>query len=227
MSPRLLWVGLGTLGLGALVLANSTASGQPGPGSGKGASSVAAVRGLAAEVGLPDAWGDFFALVAWRESKGNPQAINDSESEAEAAARAYDRNRARYQGCGYAASSYTFGSGGWFGMLPANALAQLGEVHRCLPPSSVLKPRVAMAMAVGFARGLMRWDGYKRRPTWLNLRAMWGWPVKGGDPEYLASVRPKLTEDAAAVGLPPSWLDHQPPPLPVTGAEVLARLQVA
>lgn len=186
---------------------------------------VAPIRGLAAEAGLPEEWGDFLALVAWRESKGNPQAINDSPHEADAAARAYDRNRHRYTGCGYAAASYTFGSGGWFGMLPANGLAQLGKAHRCLAPSSVFEPRVAMAMAVGFARGLMQWDGYAKTPTWLNLRAMWGWPAKGGDADYLRNARPEFTKDAAAVGLPPSWLDRRPPPLPVTGAEVLARLQ--
>ncbi|MEX1365190.1 MAG: hypothetical protein AB1Z98_18830 [Nannocystaceae bacterium] len=110
-------------------------------------------------------------------------------------------------------------------MLPANALAQLGEAHRCLPPSSVFEPRRALAMAVGFARGLMRWDRYARVPSWLNLRAMWGWPAKGGDAGYLASARPKFEEDAAAVGLPASWLDGRPPPLAITGSEVLARLR--
>ena len=100
-----------------------------------------------------------------------------------------ERNRERFAGCGYPASAYTFGSGGWFGMLPANALAQLGDAHRCMPPSSVFDPRVSMAMAVGFARGLMRWKAYERMPTWLNLRAMWGWPAKGGDLSYLAKAR--------------------------------------
>ena len=216
---------LGVVGLGALALAGS--SGRPIDGTGAGMQSMAAVRGLAAEAGLPDAWGDFFALVAWRESKGNSQSVNDSTSEAEAAARAYDRNRDRYAGCGHPASAYTFGSGGWFGMLPANALAQLGDAHRCLPPSSVFDPRASMAMAVGFARGLMRWKAYERMPTWLNLRAMWGWPAKGGDLSYLAKARRAFEEDAAAVGLAPSWLDGRPPPLSVTGAEVLARLRAA
>ncbi|MCX4240193.1 hypothetical protein [Paraliomyxa miuraensis] len=212
-------------GLVAVVSMSGTASASQGVAPGEGAYRVAAVRGLAAEAGLPPAWGDFFALVAWRESKGNPQAVNDSTSEAAAAAKAFDRNRERYEGCGHPEGAYTFGSGGWFGMLPANGLAQLGEALYCLPPSSVLEPRVALAMAVGFARGLMRWDGFGKVPTWLNLRAMWGWPAKGGDLAFLAKARVEFAGDAAEVGLPASWLDGRPPPLSVTGAEVLQRLQ--
>ena len=218
------------LAAGAVVLAASRSTqAAPRPSSldAEGASQVAAVRGLAAEVGLPDAWGDFFALVAWRESKGNPNAINDSASEAEAATTAYERNRGRYASWGHPDSAYTFGSGGWFGILPANGLAQLGEAFECLPPASVFQPREALAMAVGFARGLMRWKKFQRVPTWLNLRAMWGWPAKGGDPQRLAAVRRKFTNDAADVGLPAAWLDQRPSPLPMTGAEVLHRLQVA
>ncbi|MCH9682871.1 MAG: hypothetical protein K0V04_15650, partial [Deltaproteobacteria bacterium] len=112
-------------------------------------------------------------------------------------------------------------------VLPANGLAQLGEAFECLPPASVFQPREALAMAVGFARGLMRWKKFQRVPTWLNLRAMWGWPAKGGDPQRLAAVRRKFTNDAADVGLPAAWLDQRPSPLPMTGAEVLHRLQVA
>lgn len=226
MSIRLV-LGLGGLGLGAVALLGGEAGARPpGASSGPGAQRVAAVRGLAAEAGLPPAWGDFFALVAWRESKGDPEAVNDSEGEAEAAATAYERNQERYRGCGHPESAYTWGSGGWFGILPANGLAQLGDELRCLPPSSVLEPRAAMAMAVGMARGLMRWDGYAKVPTWLNLRAMWGWPAKGGNAAYLAAARVEFAKDAVAVGLPKSWLDGRPPPLEVRAAEVLERLRV-
>ncbi|MCX4244219.1 Ntn hydrolase family protein [Paraliomyxa miuraensis] len=225
-SPAV-WGAAVVAGIVAFVSMSGTAGASSGVATGEGAYRVAAVRGLAAEAGLPAAWGDFFALVAWRESKGNPQAVNDSVSEAAAAAKAFDRNRERYEGCGHPEDAYTFGSGGWFGMLPANGLAQLGEELYCLPPSSVLEPRVALAMAVGFARGLMRWDGFAKVPTWLNLRTMWGRPAKGGDLAVLAKARVELAKDAAEVGLPASWLDGRPPPLPVTGAEVLDRLQAA
>lgn len=226
MSTRLV-LGLGVLGLGAAVLLGGSGGAPSGVSWGAGVHRVAAVRGLAAEAGLPAVWGDFFALVAWRESQGDSKAVNDAEGEAEAAATAYARNRERYEGCGYPESAYTWGSGGWFGLLPANGLAQLGDGLQCLPPSSVLEPRVAMAMAVGFARGLLRWDGFARVPTWLNLRAMWGWPAKGGNAAYLAAARPEFAKDAAAVGLPTSWLEGRPPPLPVSAAEVLERLRVA
>ena len=91
--------------------------------------------------------------------------------------------------------------------------------------SKPLLSRFSIAMAVGFARGLMGWSRYQRVPTWLNLRAMWGWPTKGGDHAYLAKAKPKFEQDARDVGLPASWLDGTPPPLSTSASEVLARLR--
>jgi hypothetical protein len=211
-------------GVGALVavvgLASREAVTSP---SATGIDRVAAVRGLAAEAGLPQEWGDFLALVAWRESKGNPNAQNDSESEAAAAEKAYRRNADRYESCGYGEEAYEY-SGGWFGMMPANGIAQLREELRCLPPSAVFEPRAALAMAVGFARGLMRWDRFDRAPTWLNLRVMWGAPGKGGDTDYLAAARREFAKDAAAVGLSASWLDRRVSALDIKPSQVLERL---
>jgi hypothetical protein len=212
----------GTALVAGLLLAGRTAEAKD---FGSQAHRIAAVRGLAAEAGLPPEWGDFYALVAMRESKGVATAFNDSPSEAEAAATAYERNAERFEHCGIEASEYGKGSGGWFGLLPAVGLSQLNAELRCLPPDSVMDPRAAMAMAVGLARGLMTWNRYEQLPTWLNLRAMWGWPAKGGDVEYLAMTRPAYTKNAAAVGLPASWLDRRPPPLTMTSGEVLHRLK--
>lgn len=191
---------------------------------GKYSAKVAAVRALAAEAGLSEVWGDFFALVAFGESRGNPESINDSPKEAEAAARAYRRNAHRLEHCGHAPQQYTFGSGGWFGFLPANAVLQLGPDHRCIDPASVFEPRKAMAMAVGFARGLMRWKRFERVPTWLNLRVMWGSPTEGGDAGVLRRARAEITDGARAVGIPAERLDETPPPLPTPAAEILRRL---
>lgn len=224
MSP---WIwGALVGGAAALVLLPARAQAQP-PLVGNAAERIAAVRALAAQAGLPAAWGDFFALVAWNESKGYPTAYNDRASEAAAAKTAFERNEHRYVDCGHPEAAYTRGSGGLFGIIPANGLAQLGDEHECLHPDTVTDPRVALAMAVGMARGLMGWQKFKKKPTWLNLRTMWGAPNKGGDSSYLAKVRPHFVEDAAAVGLPPSWLDKTPPPLPVSARQVLQRLHAA
>ncbi|MEX1365189.1 MAG: hypothetical protein AB1Z98_18825 [Nannocystaceae bacterium] len=104
MRVGVLLAGLGVLGVGVVLLEGSPGSRVPGHGVGRGGGggagssvdAVAAVRELAAEAGLPSAWGDFFALVAWRESKGNADALNDDPGEADAAREAYDRNRDRY-----------------------------------------------------------------------------------------------------------------------------------
>jgi len=228
MNRSELWIGLGVVGLGGLALAGSANAAPPRLGRGNGEPpSVDAVRGLAREAGLAEEWADFFAFVAWRESKGNPAARNSSETEAEKAAESYDRNVHRLGECGHPRSAYVFGSGGWFGFLPAVGLTQLGPEYRCLPPSSVFEPRVAVAMAVGFARGLMRWKRFQEVPTWLNLRLMWGSPSDGGDAEALRLARDKYEADSQDVGLDPEWLDEEPPPLPTTAAEILARLQLS
>lgn len=215
-------------GIGAALLVVGLASRDANASPAQNQSSidrVAAVRGLAAEAGLPAEWGDFLALVAWRESKGTPTAKNDSASEAAAAENAYRRNEEKFAACGYGEEAYEY-SGGWFGIMPANGLAQLREEWRCMPPSSVFDPRVSLAMAVGFARGLMEWKAYAARPTWLNLRAMWGWPAKGGDASYLAAARREYIKDARAVGLAESWLDRRPPELTIKPSQVLENLSV-
>lgn len=217
---------LGLVALCAVLVAVGLASREAkakAPSHRSGAERVAAVREMAARAGLPDDWATFFALAAWRESKGNPNAKNDSDSEAAAAAKAYRRNADDFEACGYGEDAYEY-SGGWFGIMPANGLEQLPASLRCLPPSAVFDPVVALAMAVGFARGLMRWDQYEAEPTWLNLRAMWGWPAMGGDAEYLEGRRPEYEEDAAEIGIPASWIDRRPPPLTVTPSQVLERL---
>lgn len=178
------------------------------------------VRLMAHDVGLPDSWGDFFALVAHGESEGNHRAVNDSAREAEAARDAFERSRARFSKCNNPEESYTWGSGGLFGFLPASAFAQM-KTGRCLSPHLILTPEVSLAAAVGFAGGLMRSPKFKAVPTWANLRAMWGWPAKGGDRERLANRRPIHEGHAIAVGLPPSFLDQSPPPLAMTADDVL------
>lgn len=221
MIPR--WtIAVGLVGLGALgfQLARESAKAPTAPGG------AIDVRQLAADAGLPPEWGDFLALVAHNESNGGyPRAVNDRPSEVAASARGYARAADRFEACDHPESAYTWGSGGLFGHLPSTAFSGL-KAGRCLDPSRLLEPEVSLAAAVSFGRGLMKWPRFNRQPSWLNLRAMWKWPAKGGDPEYLAERRPHYEEDAAAVGLPASFLDQRPPPLSMSGDDVLEHFGV-
>jgi len=91
----------------------------------------------AEQAGIPDDWRDFLLAKAWIESRGNPlkgRGITDgapsnaqivsSSSEAAAAGKAYDRQveRGAIVGSVWGRKSWSFGSGGLFAMLPANAV---------------------------------------------------------------------------------------------------------
>jgi hypothetical protein len=184
------------------------------------------LQGLAAQAGIPQAWRDFLVFLAWGESRGDPNAHNDSPSEVDASIRAWERVRDRFALCVWPPLEYQQGSGGLFGFLMPIGLAQIPESYRCLRPDQVFDPRVSLAMAIGYARGLMRWDGYERRPSWLSLRHGWSRPSQMGVRSELDRVRPAYREHAAAVGLPAAWLDRRPPPLDVTAGDVLERLGV-
>ncbi|MCH9680368.1 MAG: hypothetical protein K0V04_02955 [Deltaproteobacteria bacterium] len=221
--------GLVGLGVGVGIVVLMTVGARPAQASTPNVGGDGArvdVRELARDAGLPEVWGDFFALVAHGESRNNPHAVNDSPTEARRSAEAFASAANRFERCGHPPEAYSWGSGGLFGHIPTTAFAQLRE-GRCLSPEMILDPRVSLAAAVGFARGLMKWKRYAVDPTFHNLRAMWKWPAKGGDPDFLAERRPKYDRHAAVVGLPPSFLDQTPPPLPMTGDEVLDRLGVA
>lgn len=131
------------------------------------------------------------------------------EGEARAARKAYQRHADVFAACGvgHDEAAYGFGSGGWFGMLPANGLWQLRDTpFRCWPPSAVFDPARAITIAIAFARGLQGWDGYQANRTVGNLRAGWGLPTSMGtsiDPDRIAKYRRHATES----GLPASFVD--------------------
>lgn len=177
------------------------------------------IRYLSA-AGLDPAWRDFFVFVAAGESGFRTTARNDSSSEARAAARGYRKNKDRLSVCGHPAVLYSWGSGGWFGMLPTTAIFSLPRGLRCHDPvTAVFDPSLSVAAAVGMARSLSQRPHY--RGTVLSMRAGWGWPAKIGDPERLRERRPVYVLRAEKLGLPASYVDSALPPLSLTSQDAL------
>lgn len=131
------------------------------------------------------------------------------EGEARAARVAYDRHADYFAGCDAGErAAYSFGSGGWFGMLPANGLWQLRDTPLgCWPPRAVFEPARAITMAVAFARALQGWDGFQANPTVGNLRAGWGLPTSMGT-NVAADRLAKYRRHARESGLPESFIDE-------------------
>lgn len=198
---------------------------------------LAKLRGLCAAASIPEEWTQILGFIAYGESgwnnlvglgmpelfpdwaKPNRKASSSAQAhEAAAARKAWERNQERFAACGHPPEAYWFGSGGWFGLLPANGLAKLdgtGELG-CLPPSTVFDPAVSILMACGFARALMGWEGFREHPTRLNLRVGWGNPSAMGDHAILTAKRPRYEKHRKACKLPPGWLDQRigtPPPV--------------
>lgn len=181
------------------------------------------VRQLAIMIDAPKEWQDFFVLTAQGESGGKTDVglgiktdappwadMNSSQKEAKAAKRAYDRNKESYVGC-WPAQAYGFGSGGWFGLLPANAIIAFKNDAelRCLHPWSVFDPRIAIVMAAWFSRRLQGWSNWDG--TVLSMRVGWGSPDSMGDIDKLNDKREKFAEDCRQAGLPTSFLDQKLP----------------
>jgi hypothetical protein len=226
------------LALVAIMVILAGASGSPGGGGGSGTvasnAGYAKIRELGAAAHLQQIHTDFLVLVARGESGGNnlrglgipemfpPGTIPTKNAgqvgvnEARAARKAYQMNTGRLAGCPWPEDAYAFGSGGWFGFLPAFALVQFpaGSGLRCLPPSSVFDPVASFCMAIGFARGLQGWKQFRPVPTVLNLRGMWGWPAKGGNADRLASIRSRYEGQARALGFGASFVDREIPRFP-------------
>lgn len=178
--------------------------------------------------GLPMVWRRFLLCVAWSESRLNPLAVNDSTDEAEDALAGYLRVVDRLVGCSWPAAAYTFGSGGLYGFLPSTAVFQLGEPYSpCIDPRVALfEPRVATAVAVGYARGLMGWAGFRRSPSWANLLVGWNRPGGMGDESAISRRVTSLDERSREMGFATGWARQQPPSLTIRARDVLANLGV-
>lgn len=197
---------------------------------------LARVRQLAIAAGAPKPWQDFFVLVARGESGGNnlvglghaqdfpPFAQrNESEAEATAAKKAY-KGHPKLHGC-WPDGLYEFGSGGYFGLLPAYGLAAFEDdpTLKCLHPWSVFDGPLSMVMAIKFARRLTQWSSWDG--TVLSLRVGWGNPSAMDSEATLAEKRDRFTKHVIDAGLPASFLDAKLPSWkPPSVIELVAKL---
>lgn len=165
---------------------------------------------------------DFLVLVARGESGFSSAAKNDSTGEAKAAGVAYDRHADLFGTCPYPRSAWSFGSGGWFGMLPANGAYHLRETFPCLDPIYVFDPAMSIVAAIAFARALQGWDAFQANPTVAALRAGWG------NPGWMASPPPdkvvKWRGHATSSGLPADFLERTIKRFPSNSAAIYAAL---
>jgi len=199
---------------------------------------------------VPGDWQVFFAVIAYRESKwhsdvglgpnnapGRPPWLRDSkapvrlrEAEAAAACRGYERNRAKYfANAPWSAARYCWGSGGFFGLLPAfgviSGFRATPELIAQIDPWGVADPVVGFVMAVGFARGLMGWKQFRAGgSTWLALATGWGEPGKMGDRAAQDKRRKKFAEALDLLGVPRSFMDRQVSPLEILRAGHLLQM---
>lgn len=190
------------------------------------------LRYLAEWAGLDAEWIAFLEEAAMRESGFNnlrglgvPSMFPDwaipsdastkvQQNEADAATIGYDRNENLAQ-CDWPRSRYTFGSGGWFGFLPSTGVAVFrGTRYECIDPWMLFDPATSLVMAMGYGRGLQRWDNFKGKPTWLNLRVGWGNPSNMGEPAAMADVEQKFGDRLEELGYPRSFMYNEVTPLP-------------
>lgn len=177
---------------------------------------------------LDEEWLIFLETVAWNESKfdnlvgrgrsnGAPDwaQINEDSREVNAAQLGYDRN-SYLKDCPWPAARYTFGSGGWFGLVVASGVVAFrGTRYECIDPWAVFDPAPSLVMAVEYARRIMRYDAFNKQPTWLNLRQGWGNPADMGDASALASMEERFGNKLVELGYPANFMYRNVTQLPV------------
>lgn len=242
--------------VGAAVIGLVVSTAEPGSGSigewpdAAGLDDLEAAMGAA---GLSDDWKIFLAATAYGESKwntdvglgpndhpGRPPWLRPSKAsaklknnEAKAACKAYNKNAAKwFANSPWPAARYCFGSGGWFGFLPTYGLISGFKATPALvsqiDPWDVTDPLVSLVMALGYARGLMRWKQFKAGgATWLTLRVGWGRPGNMAKAATNAKIRAKFATHLAELGVDPSWMDRKVPQLTgmPKGAQLLGLLE--
>ena len=190
-------------------------------------------------------WLTFLTAVAQSESRGNPKAglglpkrfpegtepnrnasRRAQRNEARAARSAYRRNLARYAACPWKAQAYTFGSGGYFGLIAPNALSAFWDTElQCMDPAQIFEPFPAVVMALAMADRLMQYDGFQRQPTWINLRVGWGSPGAMGNRRAMRRMLEKpggFGEQLDTLGVPRSFAHEHVPELMLNITDLFA-----
>ena len=236
LAPAVLGVGL--LGVG---LASRRASAKSAVGADirfpvfSGDDGAAMLQAMSKTAGADIEWQRFLLATARGESGftsnvvlGNPSlyprgstpsAMTEElgPSEANAARLAYERaiNVGRLHGCPWPASAYVWGSGGWLGMLPANAwMAYQTTSLQCRHPWYLLHPGDHVVTGLEFGRRLTGWSTFKAAPTWLTLRVGWGNPSAMGDPKARERIAAKFGKHLDALGLNAKWMNGKVTSLP-------------
>lgn len=222
--------GAGVLALAALGAAGKRNGGGNGgstpPDMGSFPEGLSALRGVAADVltvgGVSsNDWIVFLGAVAHHESGWDPAVYNGFKNadvpagvrrvmgtDGPGAVSNFNRNRELYSDCPWPESRYTFGSGGWYGLIPSIGLHEFRKSpYQCLDPWSVFMPYPATIMAIGYARRSMRRDSFKKDPTWLNLNRSWKAPSNMGSPQ--AGSDKRFRRALRAMGVAESWADQR------------------
>jgi hypothetical protein len=229
------WLAAGTAAIGGLVGGVVWAARSP------------SYDRLLARTGAPAEIKILGALQRYTESRGNPKAglgrpelfpwwaeprnapREEQLSEAEAAATAYDRNKDAYLDSPYPRRMWVFGSGGPYGLIPANALAPWRGTDALLrgnvTPYDIFNPWRATVFFVDMVRRLMDRAEFRDLPASsrnvLALKRGLARPSLMADYEELQArsrtVRRRATEAAKTLGLhedvlytkmPLSWPDY-------------------
>lgn len=172
---------------------------------------------LAAADLIPEDSIDFFLATARRESDFSNRARNTSDSEAQAARTllrgALERGwYAENPTIATDRAAWEFGSGGWFGFLPATGMTAGGH-HGPFSrqhPALIFDPVASVLMAVDFADGITRGQRFAALPTseqnYLALSRAWKSPRLVSDwledSEYAKANHRRLIKHLVALGLP-------------------------
>jgi hypothetical protein len=197
---------------------------------------------LLAKTGAPRELQPLAAIQRYTESRGNPRAglgrpelfptwaepnltaLREVQvAESAAAAEAYDRNADAYAASPFPRRMWIFGSGGPYGLIPANALAPWRETEAIalakVAPYDVFDPWRATVFFVDFVRRLIQRKEFEQLPEdsrhWLAIKRGLAAPTLMDDHEETKArsrtVRQRATVAANTLGISPDFL-YEPVP---------------